>query len=68
MVSKRLMNKPQIELLEKHEDVVNAIIEFNNDQIVQRLRNIYYNQNLPEIFAVSIGSDFFVLLCFSENK
>ena len=53
MVSKRLMNKPQIELLEKHEDVVNAIIEFNNDQIVQRLRNIYYNQNLPEIFAVS---------------
>lgn len=47
------MNEPQIESYNKYEDVVNDIIEFNNDSIVQRLRNIYYNQNLPEIFAVS---------------
>ena len=47
------MNELQIGSYDKYEDVVNDIIEFNNDSIVQRLRNIYYNQNLPEIFAVS---------------
>lgn len=46
------MNEPQVESY-TYEGIVNDIIAFNNDQIVQRLRNIYYNQNLPEIFAVS---------------
>ena len=35
------------------EEVVDAIVEFNNDPDVHRLRNIYYNQNIAEIFAVS---------------
>ena len=47
------MGISQIELYDNQEDVINDIIKFNNDPVVQRLRNIYYNQNLPEIFAVS---------------
>ena len=34
-------------------NIIDAIIDFNNDPDVHRLMNIYYNQNLPEIFAVS---------------
>ena len=47
------MDISQIELYDNQEDIINDIIKFNNDSVVQRLRNIYYNQNLPEIFAVS---------------
>lgn len=39
------------EMTEK--EIVDAIIAFNNDPDVHRLRNIYYNQNVTEIFAVS---------------
>ena len=34
-------------------NIIDAIIDFNNDPDVHKLMNIYYNQNLPEIFAVS---------------
>lgn len=34
-------------------EIVDTIIEFNNDPDVHRLRDIYYNENVPEIFAVS---------------
>ena len=34
-------------------DIIDDIIAFNNDVDVQRLKEIYYNQTLPEIFAVS---------------
>lgn len=34
-------------------NIIDAIIDFNNDPDVHRLMNIYYNQNLPEILAVS---------------
>lgn len=35
------------------EEIVDAIVKFNNDPNVHRLRNIYYNQNVAEIFSVS---------------
>ena len=34
-------------------EIIDDIIAFNNDVDVQRLKAIYYNQTLPEIFAVS---------------
>ena len=34
-------------------NIIDAIIDFNNDPDVHKLMNIYYNQNLPGIFAVS---------------
>ena len=34
-------------------DIIDDIIAFNNDVDVQRLKEIYYSQTLPEIFAVS---------------
>ena len=34
-------------------NIIDAIIDFNNDPDVHKLMNIYYNQSLPEIFAVS---------------
>lgn len=34
-------------------EIIDDIIAFNNDVDVQRLKEIYYSQTLPEIFAVS---------------
>lgn len=34
-------------------EIIDYIIAFNNDVDVQRLKEIYYSQTLPEIFAVS---------------
>lgn len=34
-------------------EIIDDIITFNNDVDVQRLKEIYYSQTLPEIFAVS---------------
>lgn len=35
------------------QEIIDAIIAFNNDPEVQQLQSYYYNQTLPEVFGVS---------------
>ena len=46
-----MQNAQQKEYSKK--EIIDDIIAFNNDVDVQRLKEIYYSQTLPEIFAVS---------------
>lgn len=46
-----MQDAQQIEYTKK--EIIDDIIAFNNDVDVQRLKEIYYSQTLPEIFAVS---------------
>ena len=40
-------------LLDSEKKIIDAITEFNNDIVVQKLESFYFNQSVPEIFGVS---------------
>lgn len=41
------------EKIMNEQEIIKAIIDFNNDPTVQKLQSFYYNQTVPEIFGVS---------------
>ena len=45
------MEEPKIELNEQQ--IMDLMMEFNNDPVVQQLQSFYQNETVPEIFGVS---------------